>query len=66
MWFGAMMLSMVAFWAGVIVLAVWLAGKLFPRVPETAVQSPHEILKSRYARGELTGEHYQETLKELS
>ena len=66
MWFGAMMLSMVALWVGVILLAVWLAGKLFPRVPETPVQSPREILKSRYARGELTGEQFQETLKELS
>ena len=30
MWFGAMMLWMVAFWVGVVVLGVWLASLLFP------------------------------------
>ncbi len=41
MWFGAMMLWMVAFWVGVVVLGVWLASLLFPRVP--AVSQPAEL-----------------------
>ena len=33
MWFGGMLLWMALFWVGVIVLAIWVAGLLFPRVP---------------------------------
>lgn len=66
MWFGGMMLWMVLFWVGVVVLAVWLAGQLFPRVSQGTQQSSREILQARYARGELTREQYQEMLKEIA
>lgn len=33
MGFGGMMLWIVLFWVGVIALAIWVAGLLFPRVP---------------------------------
>jgi uncharacterized cupredoxin-like copper-binding protein len=46
-WFGAMMLWMVAFWVGVVVLGVWLASLLFPRVPTTSQPAPREILDDR-------------------
>ncbi len=66
MWFGGMMLWMVVFWVGVVVLAVWLAGLLFPRMSQGAQSSPREILNARYARGELTREQYEEMLKEIA
>jgi putative membrane protein len=54
----------VVFWIAIIVAAVWLLGNLFPRnnttrpsgdAPETAI----DILKQRYARGELSKEEYE-------
>lgn len=56
---------MLIFWVGLIALAVWLVSLLFPaarksshseRISPTAL----DILKERYARGELTKEEYQE------
>ncbi len=65
MWFGGMLLWMAVFWVGVIALAMWVASLLFPRVP-AARPSPHEVLQTRYARGELTRVQYEETLNALT
>jgi len=65
MWFGGMLLWMALFWVGVIALAIWVAGLLFPRVP-AARPSPREVLQARYARGELTRVQYEETLNVLT
>lgn len=54
---------MVAIWIGVVVLAVWAAGMLFP-VSHRPTQ--REILDTRYARGELTREQYYALRKEQS
>lgn len=62
---------MLLFWGGLIALAVWLVGLLFPSVKgqndheNTTPPSAHNILKARYARGELTAEEYQEMLQTL-
>jgi len=64
--FGLMWLWMVAFWIGVMVLAVWAAGQLFPHVPSPRLPTPREILDARFARGELTRERYHELRKELT
>lgn len=61
-----MWLWMTAFWIGVVALAVWAAGRLFPSVPSPRARTPREILDGRYARGELTREQYQALRKELS
>ena len=59
-------IGMLLFWAGLIILAIWLVGLLFPSTktkPESDNQrtlSAQEILKMRYAQGELTAEQYQE------
>ena len=59
-------IGMLLFWAGLIILAIWLVGLLFPSTktkPERDSQrllSAQEILKIRYAQGELTAEQYQE------
>lgn len=57
---------MLLFWGGLIALAVWLISLLFPSIKEpadddnSAPSSAHEILKVRYARGELTSDQYRE------
>jgi putative membrane protein len=61
-------LWMVIFWIVIVVVAVWLLGRLFPRsntvqppagpegsLPESAV----DIVKRRYARGEISREEYE-------
>jgi len=76
---GLWLIFMLVFWVGVIVLAIWLVGTLFPRVtsgtslrqPPTGGQytppteSPLDILKKRYARGEITKAEYEEMLQDL-
>lgn len=62
---------MFLFWAGLIILAIWLVGLLFPSTktrPDPTNQrtlSAQEILKMRYARGELTTEQYHEMLQTI-
>lgn len=56
---------MLLFWGGLIVLAFWLIRLLFPSAKtqnsdKNAPLSAQEILKTRYARGELTEEQYQQ------
>ena len=56
-------LWMLLFWGGLIVLALWLIATLFPASPKAPTPptiSAREILDQRYARGELTGEQYQQ------
>ena len=59
-------IGMLLFWAGLIILAIWLVGLLFPSTKikqesdsQRSLSAP-EILKRRYAQGELTAEQYQE------
>jgi uncharacterized membrane protein len=62
---------MLLFWGGVIVLAVWLIRLLFPSAKvqqgthNSGMLSAPEILKTRYAHGELTAEQYQEMLQTI-
>jgi len=56
-------LLMIVFWVAIIALGVWLVSNLFPKAGSTAGsqagESALEILKRRYARGELTREEYE-------
>jgi putative membrane protein len=64
-----MLLSMI-FWllllVGIVLLVIWLAGKpresSVPREP----QSPLDVLKMRYARGEITRDDYVRMKDELA
>ena len=62
-WGGLMGLGMVVFWGlviwGVVALARGNAGS-------TQADSPHEILKKRYARGEINKAEYEEKKKDLT
>ncbi len=65
-------LAMVFLWVVLIVGAVWLARGLFqngqqPHVSSTRLEpSADEILKQRYARGEITKEQYEQIRRDLS
>ena len=62
---------MILFWVVLMVLAIWLVGLLFPSTKtrendqNDSSPSAQEIIKERYARGELTTEQYQEMLKTI-
>jgi putative membrane protein len=62
---------MLLFWGGLIVLAIFLIRALFPAInPQTGNEKPAspsalDILKRRYATGELTTEQYQEMLSTI-
>ena len=62
---GMGMLLMVLFWiiviAGIVYLVKWLTGHGIAGRPETAL----DILKKRYARGEIHRQEYEEMKKEL-
>jgi len=67
---GLGLIWMLLFWVGLIVLAVWLVGLLFPaakkqNTDDNTSLSAEEILKIRYAQGELTAEEYQEMLRTI-
>jgi putative membrane protein len=57
------------FWIFILVIAVvlvrWLASSGGSSRQPTADESPEEILKKRYARGELTTQEYERKLDEL-
>lgn len=60
---------MILFWGGLLMVAVWLVGLMFPTknhespTPKDSRLSATEILKNRYARGEITATEY-ETMRE--
>jgi len=66
---GLGMLFMVLLWVGVIVgivvLLKWVLTQLPPRQGDTAQESALDILKKRYARGEIGKEEYEEKKKDL-
>lgn len=65
-------LVMVLFWAVLILGAVWLARGLFPnsQQPSASATRPEasadDILKQRYARGEISREQYDQMRRDLS
>ena len=66
-WFGG--IFMIVFWvlviAGVVLLVRWVAASSKKRETGGVADSPLEILKSRYARGEINKEEFEEKKKDL-
>lgn len=62
---------MLLFWGALIALAVWLIRLLFPATQDKSdnhgaeTLAASEILKTRYAQGELTAEQYQEMVQTI-
>jgi putative membrane protein len=56
---------MVLFWGGFIALIVWGISRLTRRSAATGRQTPLEIARERYARGEITKEEFEQIKKDL-
>jgi putative membrane protein len=59
----------VVFWAAVITLIIWGIRRLSNRDSGTGItykQSPLDIAKERYARGEITKEQYDQIKRDLT
>lgn len=53
---------MALFWVVVVLLAVWLLSNLFPKnqtSPTTGAEPALDILRKRYARGEISKEEFE-------
>ena len=70
-------LFMIIFWVVVIGLGIWLAARIFPQVTSTLPsmnaegqnqreESALEIIKRRYAQGEISEAEYEEMRRTLS
>jgi len=69
------LLFMFLFWGGIIALAVWLVSLLFPGASGHSTATPDgdgrkgetalEILKKRYAQGDLSRDEYQQMRQDL-
>ncbi len=62
-WLG--MVVMALFWIGVIVLIVWGLSKAFAAQPPRITIDPEQILKQRYARGEISREEFTQAREVL-
>jgi putative membrane protein len=61
-----MMAWMVVFWGVLIALIVWGIRKLTDRGDSIRKQDPLNVVKERYARGEITKEEFEQQKKDLS
>ncbi len=61
-------LLMILFWVGVIAAVVWLISTLVrggTQAPDTNDPSAMEVLKRRYAQGEISKDEYEQKKKDL-
>jgi putative membrane protein len=68
-WYGFILgpVMMIAFVAAAVLVVVWIARALGPdREPPAREQSPLDILKARFARGEIDKAEYEERRQLLS
>jgi putative membrane protein len=66
-WMLAGWVWMVVFWGAIIWLIVWAIGRLSQgQRPPGAGQTPLDIAKGRYARGEVTREQYEQLRRDLA
>ena len=58
-------IAMILFWAGLIALVVWGTNKLTGHSGSIGKQGPLDIVRERYARGEISREEYEQIKKDL-
>jgi H+/Cl- antiporter ClcA len=63
-------LLLILFLGGLVAVVTWLGLRIFPRVrgderPEAPRDSAEEILRERFARGEITAEEFQRSIEIL-
>lgn len=70
------LILMFVFWVVIIALAIWLVSRLFPQTTQglrwhrpsdssDGSDSPMEVLKHRYASGEITKDEYEQIRHDL-
>ncbi len=57
---------MVVFWVGLIALIIWGVNRLTRRDDSSRKQSPLDLTKERYAKGEITREEFEKIKKDLT
>jgi len=62
-WLGILVMAL--FWVGVILLVVWGLSNAFPSQRQAAEPDAEEILKQRFARGEISREEYVQASETL-
>ena len=62
-WLG--MLTMLLFWVGVLALVIWGVSNLFPTRQLTSGIDAVEIVRQRFARGEISHEEYLQAVETL-
>lgn len=61
-----MLIFWLAFIAGTVVLVVWLVNQLSAKGPSPGDKTAIDILKDRYARGEISKEEFEEKKKDVA
>ncbi len=56
----------ILFWGGLIALVIWGATRIFPRQRTSSATEALEILKTRFARGEINQIEYEQARVTLS
>ena len=56
---------MVLFWLTILLLAVWVVRRLFPREMRSGRDQALETLQQRYARGEISAAEYEQARARL-
>ena len=62
-WLGLLLMAL--FWIGVILLVVWGLSNAFPSRRQVVEPDAAEILKRRYAKGEISREEYMQASETL-
>ena len=65
-WMGLGGLLMVLFWGGIIALIIWGVTKLTGRGDSGQKRSPMDVVKERYAKGEISKEEFEQFRKDLA
>ncbi len=56
---------MVLFWITILLLAVWVVRRLFPRERRSGHDHALEMLRQRYAKGEISAAEYEQARARL-
>ncbi len=58
-------LLMVLVWVAILVLVIWAVRALFPGTPGVEREGPLDLLKRRYAAGEITSAEYEQARRAI-